>query len=885
MESAAAWAGGAAGDWPFVGRGDELAALRRVLTTGGALKGAVICGPAGAGKSRLARQAAAHHASVGAAPLYLRGSEAARSIPAGMGRGPLTSPAPQRGNAPRLIVLDDADLLDDVSALALDQWLSADRIRLIATLRLGARLPGVLGALLTSGALSRIDLLPLAEHDTAGLLADALGGAVSPGSVREIHRLSAGNPLFIRELLLDAASAGTLLRTDGVWRLERVAARSAGLADLLQSRLSGLTGPQRAALEVVALAEGVGLRLLLGLVDQPDIEALERSGLIDVDRDDRRLPTRVCHPLYRELIARSTPVSARLGYARRLADALESTGLRRAEDLVRWAVWRLDGGGVPDRRKMAAAARHAAAARAEAGLRERLAAAAFEYSREVGDGLLLYRARLDAGRFEPAHALLESLGDLAACDRDRVALAAAHAYRLSWTTGRLDQGLAVIEDAARTVREPQAAAHLAAHRGLLLAVAGDFAAAVNELEPLMGTPWPQVRALAAGGAALAYPLIGRFSAGLRAFDLALAERERDDDAGSPDPALPAFAVLAACHNGDPQGAVAQARAAIEDALDRGDAPGQAWARAGIASVYLGTGNLPAAAAQAAEAARLFEALGEQHGRVWCLATGMSAAAQRGDRAHARRLAESLELSPLPPQLRAMNTDVIRAWAWHDAVCGNSDGARQRLATAADAWISEGMVAPAVLGALDLFRLGHPDAAARLIDRIAVPDDWPLGCCAHRLIGAADKPNALREAAEVLATQGFSLYAAETFAAAALAAGEPVGAVIGADPTTGSGRTSRTASRALALAAACDARTPLLNRLGPMRVLTPREQQIAEHAADGLSNRQIADRLRLSERTVENHLGRIYGKLGVAGRGELRGALRPDPASGPAAPRS
>ena len=55
-------------------------------------------------------------------------------------------------------------------------------------------------------------------------------------------------------------------------------------------------------------------------------------------------------------------------------------------------------------------------------------------------------------------------------------------------------------------------------------------------------------------------------------------------------------------------------------------------------------------------------------------------------------------------------------------------------------------------------------------------------------------------------------------------------------------------------------------------LTPREQEIARMAARGLATVEIAERLRLSGRTVESHLGRIYRKLGIDGRPGLAGAL-------------
>jgi DNA-binding CsgD family transcriptional regulator len=59
-------------------------------------------------------------------------------------------------------------------------------------------------------------------------------------------------------------------------------------------------------------------------------------------------------------------------------------------------------------------------------------------------------------------------------------------------------------------------------------------------------------------------------------------------------------------------------------------------------------------------------------------------------------------------------------------------------------------------------------------------------------------------------------------------------------------------------------------------LSPQELQIAQLAAEGLSNREIGEQLYLSHRTVESHLYRLFPKLGVTSRAQLRGAL--DPAS-------
>lgn len=147
---------------------------------------------------------------------------------------------------------------------------------------------------------------------------------------------------------------------------------------------------------------------------------------------------------------------------------------------------------------------------------------------------------------------------------------------------------------------------------------------------------------------------------------------------------------------------------------------------------------------------------------------------------------------------------------------------------------------------DAVRLGAPERAVGRLTGVFA---------AHADALARGDGLALDQVAEELAERGFLLFAAEAHAQAVRAHRDPRAA-----------RTART--RAVALARRCQgARTPALSGL-VLGELTARQRQIVTLAATGLSNRQIAEKLTLSVRTVGNHLYSAYARLGAGDRGAL-----------------
>ncbi len=158
---------------------------------------------------------------------------------------------------------------------------------------------------------------------------------------------------------------------------------------------------------------------------------------------------------------------------------------------------------------------------------------------------------------------------------------------------------------------------------------------------------------------------------------------------------------------------------------------------------------------------------------------------------------------------------------------------------------------------DAVRLGAPHLVADRLARLPGEGAAPLARHADALV-RQDGP-ALDRAAELLERRGLLLFAAEAHAQAVPVHRDPRAA-------------RRSRSRAMTLARRCQgARTPALSGL-VLGELTARQRQIVTLAATGLSNRQIADRLTLSVRTVGNHLYSAYTRLGANDRAALPNLL-------------
>lgn len=318
----------------------------------------------------------------------------------------------------------------------------------------------------------------------------------------------------------------------------------------------------------------------------------------------------------------------------------------------------------------------------------------------------------------------------------------------------------------------------------------------------------------------------------------------------------------------------RARAVAQEVLAAVASPSDwAWAAGFLGRVEWLAGDLPAARRWYAEAIAEAEAHQQIRPLVAACAGLAATAAALGDLPSAEAaLAKQRRFGPVAGSEERLGE------AWLAAARGDLARARAVLVEAAANARNSGQRAAELTVLTELARLG---GAAQAVDRVAGLAEsgaGPLATARSRFVAAlaAGLPGPLDAAARALAGLGAYLLAAEAGFAAA-AAWTRAGLPSRAEPA---------ARRARDWAARCPgAVTPALAMTDLAAVLTAREREIALLAAAGDASKAIAATLGLSPRTVENHLGRVYDKIGVRGRRELARAMNTTSATGQAVARS
>jgi DNA-binding CsgD family transcriptional regulator len=872
--------------WPIVGRRPELEVFERALGSGGPA-GLVIYGRAGVGKTRLADECAGQAAASGHPTERVAGSRTTALLPLGAvvallpdglgGLGPdgqvnavaLFEQARQalhdRHRGRRLVTVADDMALLDAASLGLLGYLAAQRaIFLIATVRTGEPVPDLLTDLWRDGRLERVDLHDLSRAHVDTLLHLALGGPIEAGAGQEFWEASRGNPLYVHELVLGALQTGALVDRSGVWHLEDHLPASSRLLDLVEQRIGGLPAEARSVVELLALCQPVELGYLETAAPPGALESLERAGLVTITVDDGQV--RLAHPLHAKVVRAGMPkLRARavlLAQAERLAAGGSTPG--RAE--LRIAVWRLDAGAQPDPAVLVRGAHLARSAHDFRTVRRLMEAVPSEQLDAVG-ALLLGEALYELGAFDESERVLALGQGLTSTEHVALRLAVTRAKNAHWGLCQPGKALAINAAAEAVVTSAPLAEELVANEAAVLTFSGRPDRALALIEPITGSD-QRTRVVRAIAGAVALAMAGR-----TAEAVALAEASYTDHVALGDElaiAHPATHIVNQVFALTEAGRLAEAeqlaRAGSEIVAAHRVPIAQIWFAANLGRVATLQGRVATARRYYAEAAGLAQANRFSGPRCLALSGLALALAMLGE---ADAAAQALAERATVPWFGFLGPEQHLADAW-------AASAARQPAKAAEAFRSAAAEAAATGHRLteswllhDLMRTSGEDVSVRLRE-LAGACDSPMVSARARHAAAARARDAveLTGAADDFEALGAMLLAAE-------AAGSAAAAFSGAGD-----RRAATASlrRSSALAAACEgAATPGLFHLTTVNAaaaapLSGREREIVLLAATGMASRDIAERLYLSVRTVNNHLQHAYAKLGVTSRAGLAQAL-------------
>ncbi len=747
--------------------------------------------------------------------------------------------------------------------------------------------PVLLGELVQDPDAQAVRPRPLSVEGVAGLIAERLGAEAAPAFVGACHEATGGNPLLLRQLLGALATDGVRPDAEQAAAVAQVAPRAVARTVLLRlARLDRAAADAARAVAVLGDAATPRAVGALGGLDEDGVvaatEALVRAELLAPES-----PFVFVHPLIRDAIYQDITPAERERLHARAAELLAELGA--APEQVANQLLLTPPAGAPWAAAAAIQAGRDAIARgapdgAVAYLRraldeppapeqraELLRELAFTEAQVTADGAAgLLRQVLDAtppanaeARAQTAQALSRTLV-FTGHPKDGLAVCQAALEELPPDDGDARLGLLALEATCVHfgVGDPEVLTRLSRHRDLPCATLGEaLLAAITAMQwSYSGGPADEVCALALRAlgrlrhaddpliaAAAFYPLhCAERDEVLEIWDAARADAFRS---GS-------LMESASMHNwyGHAllrRGDLAQAREELEIGIEQVARWGysetvQLIATAWLATVLVAQGELD-------EADRRMRALRLPPDASTPVFAFLHA---RAELALAQGDAEAAVEACLEGERRALYMPAPIGWPWPAVRAQALDrlGRTDEAIEVATAWleVARAWGAPGTVG-----------AALRILGQLEREEGLPR---LEEAVAVLEGSSARLERARALAALGGALRRARRVADAR----EPL-------------------RRALELAAACDAgavakeiRTelqaagarPRSEAMSGVESLTPSERRVVDLAAAGQANREIAQALFVTPKTVEVHLTNAYRKLGVRSRRELGSALQP-----------
>jgi len=730
--------------------------------------------------------------------------------------------------------------------------------------------------------------VPLRGPAVEALVTQVLSTEPDQAFVAALEHASGGNPLFLRAMLDEAS------RT----RLAPTATNAAGLAELGSDAVSRGINVRLARLSIAArqlaqaasiLGDGTELRIAAALADLETAAALTAStDLVRADLLRHENPVEFTHPIVRSAVYRSITAGERMQGQRRAAQLLLQAGSvpERAAtylmltppdddpfvvDVLRQAA----------RRSVAQGAPEAAVEYLQRALREPPPAPhRSEVLRELG---------VAETRIFKAESAAEHLGRAVAESAEITqspALVLEYTHALTLLALQATETVALLETLSERVRDDPPLHERVTAR---LMIAGHYE---PELYPLVRRQWDALRTEQKHRLSAAPLLaVGAVEEARRGIDrdhaIELAERAlRGQVTDSADALYGLNALYTLILAGRPDLAMPAFAEAIERSRRSGD-------RFATAFVHLFRGRLHAEcgdlfAAEDDLAAPEVLAMPDVPALLTLRASILAAALrERGHLGEARQLLSDL---PRPTVHLGHRVYLLSAQARVELDASDAQGALASFTEAGDMAHVLGIENPAVEpwrsgAALALHRLDRQaEARAQAAAELELSRRWgaprPIGISLRALgliEGGTRGEQLLREAVGVLSGSSARLELARTLVdlGAALRRGNSRREArerlrTGIDLAHQCGA-SALVDRANDELAATGAQRRTVHYPGVAN-LTASERRVARLAADGASNRDIAQELFITVKTVEMHLGRVYRKLDITSRGELAQAL-------------